>query len=234
MQFSPSEDFSRYPRNEANDLQLLENAGVEIAYCPEAADVYPKGFQTFIEVEQLTQSLCGRFRPGHFRGVATVVLKLFQTTRCDVAAFGLKDFQQAMVIKRMVKDLDLPVELIFGATIRERDGLAMSSRNSYLTDIERKSAQALPRALETARKLAAEGEKRAGRIADVVRRSLESQPSLVIQYIEIVDPETLKPVEKIGRRSQLAAAVFVGKTRLIDNIAIGVEGETKPLYEAAE
>lgn len=229
LQFSPSEDFGRYPRNESGDLKALESAGVEIAYCPDLTSVYPQEFQTYVDVEHLTQPLCGKFRPGHFRGVATVVLKLFNTTRCDVAAFGMKDFQQATMIKRMVADLDLPVEIILGPTVREKDGLAMSSRNSYLTEIERKTARALPRALETARRIAAAGEKRAGRIADEVRKSLESQPSLVIQYIEVVDPLTLQKVEKVQKRSQLAVAVFVGKTRLIDNIAIGPEGESSPI-----
>jgi len=231
MQFTPSEDFNRYPRNEAGDLAALESAGVDIAYVPEVSSVYSPDFQTSIEIEHLTQPLCGRFRPGHFRGVTTIVLKLFNTTCCDVAVFGLKDFQQATIIRRMVTDLDLRVELVFGATVRERDGLAMSSRNSYLSEIERKTARALPRALETARKLAAGGEKRAGRIADEVRKSLETQPSMVIQYIEIVDPMTLTPVERITKRCQLAVAVFVGKTRLIDNVAIGPEGDPNPIFD---
>jgi len=234
MQFTPSEDFNRYPRNEAGDLAALESAGIDIAFMPEIATVYPPEFQTSIEIEHLTQPLCGRFRPGHFRGVTTIVLKQFNITKCDVAVFGLKDFQQEMITSRMVTDLDLPVELVFGATIREKDGLAMSSRNSYLTEIERKTARALPKALETARRLAAGGEKRAGRIADEVRKSLETQPSMVIQYIEIVDPLTLTPVERITKRSQLAVAVFVGKTRLIDNVAIGPDGDTNAIYDEGE
>jgi len=234
IQFTPAEDFNRYPRNEVSDLKFLEAAGVEIAYCPDVASIYPPDFQTYVEIETLSQPLCGRFRPGHFRGVATVVLKFFHVTRCDIAAFGLKDFQQAMLIRRMVQDFDLPVELIFGPTVREKDGLAMSSRNSYLSEIERKSARALPKALEAARKLAAAGEKRAGRIVGEVRKVLEAQPSLVIQYIEIVDSLTLQPIEKVLNRAQLAVAIFVGKTRLIDNVAIGPEGDTNPIIPEGE
>ena len=230
-QFGPNEDFSRYPRDEAHDVALLEEVGVDVVFTPEAATVYPPGFQTYIDVGSLSEVLCGKFRPVHFRGVATIVLKLFRTTHCDIAIFGLKDFQQAAIISRMVADLNLEVELILSPTVRELDGLAMSSRNKLLSEIERKMARAVPRALEAARVAASLGEQKSARLADIVRRKLESDPSILIQYIEIVDPVNLHPVERIGKRSQLAVAVFVGKTRLIDNVAIGPEGDPDRLFE---
>lgn len=230
-QFGPNEDFSRYPRDEDRDVKMLTDAGIDVIFIPDGKEIYPDGFQTFVEVDQLSTALCGRFRPGHFRGVATVVFKLFNVTGCDCAVFGLKDFQQTAVISRMVKDFHLPVDLILSPTLREDDGLAMSSRNSLLSEIERKSARAIPRALEAARKAAAGGEVRAARIVDIVRREIAGDPSILIQYIEVVDPETLQGVEKIKGRAQLAVAVFSGKTRLIDNVAIGAGGDVNPILE---
>lgn len=224
-QFGPSEDLARYPRDEARDLAMLASADCHLAFCPGIGEIYPPDFQTNVEVERLSEPLCGRFRPGHFRGVATVVLKLFNITRCDVAVFGLKDFQQAMLIRRMVRDLDLPVRLLFGATLREADGLAMSSRNVFLSPAERAAARSLPRALERARLAAASGEQNAERIIAETRRELEAEPGVEIQYIEVVNPETLQPCDRIGRRAQLAVALFAGRTRLIDNTAVGPDGD---------
>jgi len=228
-QFGPNEDFQKYPRSEARDLRLLESVGCEIAYCPSAADVYADDFTSFVEVGPIADRLCGHFRPGHFRGVATIVLKLFNATRCDAAVFGLKDYQQAVVIRRMVKDLDLNVELLFGETAREADGLAMSSRNSYLSQEERQRAAAIPQALETARTMAEKGESNVERIIYSARNVLLNSQIDSIQYLEIVDPESLEPLPKIDRCGLIVLAVYVGKTRLIDNVLIGPAVRGKPL-----
>lgn len=220
IQFGPSEDLSRYPRDEARDLELLEAAGCEVVYSPPPDEVYPPGFQTYVEVEELQRPLCGSFRPGHFRGVATVVLKLFNVTGCSVAAFGQKDFQQAMVIRRMVADLNVPVKLIFGPTIRESDGLAMSSRNVYLSPEERASALTISRSLFASREACSAGDKNARKLAAEIEKALQSDSRIRIEYVDIVDSETLTAIEKIARPARAAIAVYVGKTRLIDNIEL--------------
>lgn len=226
MQFGPKEDFTHYPRDMARDVQLLAEAGCELVFNPSAGDMYPNGFQTALEVAELSQPLCGRFRSGHFRGVATVVLKLFNVTGCSVAAFGLKDYQQSVVIKQMVCDLNLDVDLVFGQTVREADGLAMSSRNSYLSPEERQWARLIPQTLMWAREAVAAGQVNAGRLKTEVEARLSSDPGLKVQYVEVVYPETLIPVEVIAPSAVLAVAVFAGKTRLIDNVLLEAPLET--------
>ncbi len=228
-QFGPSEDLKRYPHDEAHDLELLEKAGCNVVFCPTAEEIYPDGYQTYIDVEKLSQPLCGRFRHGHFRGVATVVFKLFNITRCSTAAFGLKDYQQVQVIRQMVTDLHLPVELLLGETVREPDGLAMSSRNAYLSEDKRHIALAIPKSLEKARQIAANGQKKSARLINEMLTVLTSEPQLEVQYIEIVDPNTLEQVEIIAEQAQVLIAVYVGSTRLIDNISIGLGAGTQPI-----
>jgi len=229
IQFGKNEDISAYPRNEKRDIEQLQAAGCQIVFAPDPEDIYPPDFQTYVDVERITQGLCGEYRPGHFRGVTTIVARLFNITRCSVAAFGLKDFQQAQVIHRMVKDLYLPVELIFGETVREADGLAMSSRNTRLSLAERQTALRLSRALEWARQRAENSAVEVSEIVAGVSHIISSSPNAVIQYIECVDAETLKSVETIFSRAQIVLAVYVGKTRLIDNITIGKDSGTKPI-----
>lgn len=219
-QFGKGEDYSRYPRNEAQDFQMLERAGVDIVFSPEPADIYKPEFQTFVEVEELQKPLCGSFRPGHFRGVATVVLKLFNITGCSTAAFGLKDFQQAAIIHRMVEDLNLPVKLLFGEILRESDGLAMSSRNVYLSPEERADASALSRSLKLAETAFDKGERRTGVLENIIKEELIRHVGISIQYIEIVESETLTKKDRIERSSRALIAAFIGKTRLIDNIEL--------------
>ena len=229
IQFGRGEDFERYPRNEARDFALLSEAGCELVFCPQPEDMYPQGFQTHIEVEALSQPLCGAFRPGHFRGVATVVLKLFTITRCAVAAFGLKDYQQAMVIKQMVSDLNLSVDLVFGETLREPDGLAMSSRNAYLSQEERRIAVAVPRSLEWARRELDGGECNPESLKQGMGKILTSSGQVRVQYVEVADPDTLLPLERIAGRALLVLAVYVGKSRLIDNTVAGPGSGAKPI-----
>lgn len=229
LQFGKNEDLSTYPRDEKRDLEQLEKAGCQIVFTPEPEDMYPPDFQTYVDVEKITLGLCGEYRPGHFRGVTTIVTRLFNITRCSVAVFGLKDFQQAKVIHRMVKDLFMPVELVFGATVRESDGLAMSSRNSKLSPGERQSALSLSRSLEWARQCTENNIVEVSEIVDGVSKIISSEPDAVIQYIECVDAETLEKVERITSRAQLVLAVYVGKTRLIDNLTIGKDAGTQPI-----
>jgi pantoate--beta-alanine ligase len=219
-QFGPGEDFARYPRDLARDCDLLASEGVDVVFAPEADAIYPAGATTFVEVAGLSDVLEGRSRPGHFRGVATVVLTLFEIVRPDVAAFGQKDAQQVLVIRRMVRDLMLDVEVLVLPTKREEDGLALSSRNVYLSPEERRAARAIPRALEAARTLLAAGEKDAGALLGAARGPIEAEPLLRIDYLELVDAERLEPVSRAHGEMLLVAAVFAGKTRLIDNLAI--------------
>jgi len=220
IQFGPKEDLTRYPRNEARDLELLAEAGCSVVFAPSAEEVYPEGFQTFVEVEELQKPLCGAFRPGHFRGVATVVLKLFNMTGCATAAFGLKDFQQAMVISQMVRDLNLPVELLFGEIVREADGLAMSSRNVYLSPDERACATGISRALFEAKRVCESGEKSVATLAKMIETRISSDPLRRIEYVDIVDSQALTQVDQIVKPARAAVAVYIGRTRLIDNIEL--------------
>ena len=221
-QFGPQEDLSRYPRDLKRDEALAREVGVDVLYTPTAADMYPEGYQTYVTVETLSRPLCGASRPGHFRGVATVVLKLFHQVLPHLAIFGEKDYQQLAVIKRMVADLNVPVEVAGRPIVREADGLAMSSRNTYLNPEERRRALCLVQALTRARELAASGETEAGKILSEVRQMINSAPGVRLDYAELVDPYTLKDLDTFRGRARLAVAARVGNTRLIDNMLLEV------------
>ncbi|MDD5131559.1 MAG: pantoate--beta-alanine ligase [bacterium] len=252
-QFGPKEDFKKYPRPFAKDARLAKSAGASVIFNPSVEEMYPAGYHTYVEVGKITQGLCGASRPGHFRGVATVVNKLFNAVPADKAYFGQKDYQQVQVIKQMVRDLNIAVQVVTCPIIREQDGLAMSSRNQYLSPEERKSATCLYEALKVAKAMIKSRIKEAGKIKKEIRNILESnllakvdtfdgaklrhlgrsqkrrsvlilsipRGSRRIDYIEIVDTETLEPVKLIKGKVVIALAVYVGKTRLIDNMVIG-------------
>ena len=223
-QFGPNEDYNTYPRQFENDKNLLEAEGVDYLFYPSVEDMYPEGYETYVELENLPNYLCGLSRPGHFRGVATVVAKLFNIVQPDVAYFGQKDYQQAQIIKKMVRDLNFPVEIVVMPIVRENDGLAMSSRNLYLSSEERKNATVLYRSLEKAKELILSGEKNVEKIKQEMMKVILSVPSK-IDYIEIVDPETLKTLESIPYSGKVvvALAVYIGKARLIDNEIVTLE-----------
>ena len=221
-QFGPGEDYRSYPRDRAADSALLIREGVDILFAPDAEEIYPPDFQTSVLVERLSEPLCGRFRPGHFRGVATVVLKLFNIVSPDGAFFGRKDAQQSIIIQRLVRDLNLPVEVVVCPIVREPDGLAMSSRNAYLSAEERAAAPVLHRSLERARELLLGGERRAGILIGEMRKLVEAEPRARIDYIEAVDAATLAPLALLSGRALLALAVWVGSARLIDNMLIDI------------
>uniref|UniRef100_A0A7V5XFK6 Pantothenate synthetase n=1 Tax=Thermodesulfobacterium geofontis TaxID=1295609 RepID=A0A7V5XFK6_9BACT len=223
LQFGPKEDFKEYPRDLERDLALLEKEKVDVVFIPETEEMYPSDFQTCVEVTKLTTGLCGAFRPGHFKGVTTVVLKLFNIVNPDIAIFGEKDYQQLQVIRQMVKDLNLDVEIVAYPTVREKDGLAMSSRNIYLSSEERESASALYKALLLAKELIKGGERDSHKIKKEMEKFIHSFPFTKVQYIEFVDPSTLEPVKEIEKPVVCALAVFVGKARLIDNMLIRPE-----------
>ena len=219
-QFGSSEDFERYPRDLARDAEVLAREGVNILFAPEPDEMYPPGATTFVEVAGLSDKLEGKSRPGHFRGVATVVTKLFEIVAPHVAAFGQKDAQQALVIKTLVRDLMMSVEVFVLPTKREEDGLAMSSRNALLTPDERRAARAIPRSLEAARMALETGERDVSRILAAAKAILVEAPLLRIDYVELVDPERLEPVAKVQGAMLLVVAVFAGATRLIDNVVL--------------
>ena len=221
-QFGPKEDLTRYPRDFDGDVAKCAAAGVELVFAPEPSVIYPPGYQTYVDVLELQRGLCGERRPGHFRGVATVVIKLFNIFRPHVAFFGEKDYQQLRVIKVLARDLNLGVEVIGLATVREPDGLAMSSRNAFLSGEERHRALALSRGLRSAQTLFAEGTVQARELVTAVRKELEVS-HVREDYVELVDAETLSPVVEVtlARPSRLLVAGFLGSTRLIDNMAIG-------------
>ena len=223
-QFGAGEDFQRYPRDEAGDLRTCERVGVDLVFIPPVAEMYAPDAATTVHVARLTDTLCGPHRPGHFDGVATVVTKLFNIVQPDAAYFGQKDAQQLAVIRRMVRDLDLPIEIIACPTVREADGLALSSRNAYLSPGERVQARCLYRALCAARRLVEGGQRDARRIEEAMRRSIEESGPAVIDYVSVVDPLTMQPVERIERRVLLALAVRIGMTRLIDNLLVDPPG----------
>ncbi|HEX4085867.1 MAG TPA: pantoate--beta-alanine ligase [Chthoniobacteraceae bacterium] len=214
-QFGPTEDFSRYPRPFHRDARLCREAGVDFIFNPSPGDMYPEGYSTYVDEERLSPGLCGKSRPGHFRGVCTVVLKLFNIIAPDIAVFGEKDYQQAAVIRRMARDLNLPVKIVAAPTVREPDGLAMSSRNAYLDAGQRAQAAVLRKALLLARDGPA---RRAADLARMVRRAISKAPLARIDYIEVLDAETLEKPSAASRELVIACAVFFGKTRLIDNI----------------
>jgi len=220
-QFGRSEDFKEYPRDLKRDLRLAKEAGVDIVFHPDARAVYPAGYKTYVEVEGLSDVLCGKFRPGHFRGVATIVTKLFNIVMPDVAYFGQKDAQQAIIIQRLVKDLNLPIKIKVLPIIRESDGLAMSSRNAYLNSRQRARATVLWRALKAAKEMILSGEDRVKVITRRMRQLIYRERDVRIDYISVVDPYDLSEVRgNIRGRVLIALAVWIGKTRLIDNIVV--------------
>jgi len=218
-QFGPNEDFGRYPRREAEDMRMLEESGCELLWIPSVADMYPDGFSTSIRVAGLSDRWEGEARPGHFEGVATVVAKLLNSVRPDVALFGEKDFQQLAVIQRMAADLDIPVEIAAVPTVREPDGLALSSRNSYLSSDERSRAVALPEALQRARVSILEGAPVSPAL-EIARQSLAKAGFSRIDYVALVDASTLEPLDEPKGEMRLIAAAIIGTTRLIDNLAV--------------
>jgi pantoate--beta-alanine ligase len=220
MQFGPKEDFRRYPRDFGRDRRLLQSAGADFIFYPAVRDMYPEGFATFVDVERLGEGLCGKSRPGHFRGVATVVTKLFNAVLPDVAVFGAKDAQQAFVIRRMVRDLNFRTRIIILPTAREKDGLAMSSRNVYLTPEQRAEAPVLHRSLLLAKRLIGQGERNAAKVKAAMRRMILRESDGRIDYAEMVDTDELRPVRTIRGETLIALAVFYGKTRLIDNTIV--------------
>ena len=219
-QFGPTEDLSKYPRQFDRDRQLLEKEGVDILFAPSVEEIYPDGAVTWVLVEGLSEKLDGRSRPGHFRGVATIVAKLFHILEPDAAFFGQKDAAQLAVIRRMVRDLNFPVEVVACPIVRESDGLAMSSRNAYLNRDERGRALVLRRSLEQAQQEFQAGERIAAKLISAAKEVFAREPQVVLDYFEIVDPDTLDPVERISQKTLVAVAAYVGSTRLIDNLVL--------------
>lgn len=220
-QFGANEDLSKYPRDLERDLSLLRPLGVDLVWTPTAEIMYPPGYQTWVEVEALTNPLEGAMRPGHFRGVTTVVAKLFNATQPTKAYFGQKDAQQAAVIRRMVTDLNFPLDMVICPTTREADGLAMSSRNKYLNEAERKAATVLFRALSAAKALYENGERNAEALRGKMKAVLGAEPLAQIQYVSCADYDTLEELQVVKGKALLSMAVFLGKTRLIDNFVLG-------------
>ena len=227
-QFGPTEDFALYPRDMEQDARKASEAGTDIVFAPTVREMYPTGHQTFVEVTEVTRPLCGQSRPTHFRGVTSVVAKLFNIVKPHVAVFGEKDFQQLATIRQMVRDLDFDIEIMGHPIVREPDGLAMSSRNVYLTPEQREQALSLSRSLEVARNLVREGERDSGKILERVRRTIESTGDLSIDYAELRLPETLEAVERIEEPTLLALAVRAGTTRLIDNCVLTLQVAETP------
>jgi pantoate--beta-alanine ligase len=219
-QFGPKEDLGAYPRDLERDLALLAHENVDLVWSPTAEEMYPGGFQTWVTVQEVSQPLEGAMRPGHFRGVATVVAKLFNAVQPDRAYFGQKDAQQAVVIRQMTRDLSYPLEIVVSPIMREPDGLALSSRNVYLNPQERQAAVVLSRSLEAARQAYARGERDANRLRQIMLDILEAQPLANPQYVSCADPITLQELETISRGALLSMAVYVGRTRLIDNTVL--------------
>jgi pantoate--beta-alanine ligase len=219
-QFGPAEDLSKYPRQFERDCRLLEKEGVEILFAPAVEEIYPGGAVTWVVVEGLSEKLDGRSRPGHFRGVTTIVLKLFHIIEPDDAFFGQKDAAQLAVIRRMVRDLNFPVEIVACPIVREPDGLALSSRNAYLNREERSRALVLQRALQKARQQFDAGERIAAKLISAAKEVIAGEPKVALDYFEIVDPDTLDPVERISQKTLIAAAAYIGTTRLIDNLVL--------------
>jgi len=219
-QFGPNEDLSKYPRDLERDLHMLESVGVDLVWNPTPEIMYPTGFQTWVEVQEVTQGLEGAQRPGHFRGVTTVVAKLFNAVQPDKAYFGQKDAQQAAVIRRMTTDLNFPIEIVVCPIVREPDGLAMSSRNIYLDPDQRKAATVLFRALTAARAAYDGGERDAGNLRNTMKATVGSEPLAQLQYVSCADYTTLHELDKVTGKTLLSMAVFLGKTRLIDNLVL--------------
>ncbi len=222
LQFGVGEDFEEYPRDLGRDSKLAEEAGVDVIFAPTVKEMYPKGYSTFVEEERITDKLCGESRPGHFKGVTTVVTKLFNIVQPDLAFFGQKDAQQSLVLKKMVKDLNMNLEIQVLPTVREEDGLAMSSRNSYLNSSERQSALLLSKSLNMAQNLIEAGERRVAEIKKAIHKLITQDTLARIDYVEILSLPDLEEVEFLEGSSLIAMAVFIGNTRLIDNLVVEV------------
>jgi len=220
LQFGPLEDLTKYPRTFERDCELLNKEEVDFVFAPSLEEMYPEKAVTYVTVEVMSERLCGRSRPGHFQGVTTVVSKLFHIVEPDLAFFGQKDAAQAAIIRRMVRDLDFPVEIIVCPIVREPDGLAMSSRNVYLNPQERQSARVLHRALQEIRSRFEQGERKSAGLIDAGKNVLAQEPGVRLDYLQIVDPDTLDPMKEINYTALIAVAAFVGTTRLIDNILL--------------
>lgn len=219
-QFGPNEDFAKYPRVFESDSEKLKQAGVDALFAPDIAEIYPKDFSTYVQVEGLSDRLEGKSRPGHFRGVATVVMKLLQIVQPNFAYFGRKDAQQARLIRQMARDLNLDSEIVVCPIVREPDGLALSSRNTYLNPVERKAATILYRALNAAKQEIAAGVRDALQLQSVLHHTLGAERLAAVDYVEVVDAETFEPVVRVSKPCYVLLAVFVGKTRLIDNLYV--------------
>ena len=220
-QFVEGEDYESYPRDAERDTRLLDREGVDAVFSPAVEEMYPRDYSTYVEVEDLTSVLCGRSRPGHFRGVTTVVAKLFNAVRPHFAVFGEKDFQQAIVIRRMVRDLNMGVRIVLGPIVRDEDGLALSSRNTYLTGAEREEARVIYRSLLEARRMVREGNTDAGEVTSAVRDMINAKRAGAVEYVKAVHPETLTELSVIDREAVIAVAARFGRARLIDNIRVG-------------
>lgn len=227
VQFGPKEDFRKYPRSLKKDAKLCAKAGTDIIFYPDAGGIYPPDYRTYVLVSGLSDGLCGKLRPGHFRGVATVVTKLFNIVTPDIAYFGQKDAQQSIIIKKMVCDLNIPVKIKVMPTIRERGGLALSSRNVYLSENERRDAVVLSQALKLASALIEKGETGADFIINKMKRLIRKKKTAKIDYVSLTDLKNLQPLKKVTGSCLIALAVRVGRTRLIDNIIIRKEGKIK-------
>ena len=220
-QFGPEEDLEKYPRDFERDGKLCEDVGVDVIFYPPDSEMYPEHYQTFVDVERVTNNLCGLSRPGHFRGVTTICAKLFNIVKPHVTVFGKKDFQQLVTIKRMVTDLNMDMDVVGMPTIREADGLAMSSRNTYLKEEERESALSLSRSLKLAKELYDNGERNAGKIIDETKKFIEGHPHTKIDYVNMCDTTTMNDIEYLESEAVIALAVRVGAARLIDNYVFG-------------
>jgi len=220
-QFAPTDDLDAYPRDLARDSALLADAGADLLWTPTPEVMYPPGYQTWVEVEEITKPLEGAKRPGHFRGVTTVVTKLFNAVQPQVAVFGQKDAQQAAVIRRMVRDLNMPVEIITSPIVREADGLAMSSRNTYLNPAERKAALVLSKSLAAARSAYEKGERNADTLRAMMEEIIRAEPLARLDYVSVADNDSLAELQRIEGKTLLSMAVYIGTTRLIDNAVLG-------------
>jgi len=221
-QFGPNEDLKKYPRDFEHDEALAEEEGVDILFYPDDSEMYPEGYKTYVRVNEITEILCGASRPTHFQGVTTICAKLFHIIKPHFAVFGQKDYQQSVVIQQMVRDLNFDMEIVLGPIIREKDGLAMSSRNVYLSSENRKSALTLNESLRMAGQMIQKGERSVDVLIAAIRQHIESRPGTRIDYVSIVDPENLRTLDRIERCAVIVLAVFVGKTRLIDNAMIEI------------
>ncbi|MDD4980872.1 MAG: pantoate--beta-alanine ligase [Candidatus Omnitrophica bacterium] len=220
IQFAPQEDYKKYPRDFKLDARLCSKEGADVIFYPDSRRMYPDNYKTYVVVRDLSDCLCGKSRPGHFKGVATVVAKLLNIVNPDIAYFGQKDAQQAFIIKKMAQDLNMPVKIKIMPTVRDKDGLALSSRNIYLSRSERRDAVILSQALNLAKEMVRQGKKKSTQIIGRMRRLISAKKSVSIQYISIVDLENLRPLDKIKDKALIALAVYIGKTRLIDNIIV--------------